>query len=242
MNRYLTVTLFINLASCISTEQPKLADKSGQVQLKTHFYNLEGKQTFTDILRVWYKDSMAIEEIHKTKTVTDTANLTTVSYPVILYRYIDLRSKTLYDYKNLSDTAKVINKAVLPDSLMEDYGWSFYSEKAYRVKEKPEELSDTVIKNITYKRVKFNFPRDDPKENFLIGYYRCDNKGNLFSLEKSYSKKINCTMVKFYDFKAGESMPYASIEVDFVSDTLSGEELKIFDAWEQNARLNPVDR
>lgn len=231
----------IHFASCTSMAQTDQPGKLGEVQMKTHFYDAKGNPTFTDLLRVWYKDSAVVEEMHRTNTVT-AAGVTTVTYPVILYRYIHLRTKTMYDYKSFSDTAKIINKAVLPDSLMEDYGWSFYSDKILRIKGAPEPLSDTIIDNITYKRAKFSFERHDPKKNFLIGYLRCDGKGLLFSLEKAYSRQLNCTMVKFFDFQVGRERPYASQEIDFVSDTLTQEELKIFDAWQRNAKENPVNK
>jgi hypothetical protein len=214
----------------------------GTIQLKTHFYNANGKPTFTHYLKIWYKDSVTITENTGVNTETDTANIETVTYPIILYRYIDLQSKTLYDYKNFSDTAEIINKAVLPDSLMTDIGWSFYSEKAPKIQGIPEPLSDTVIDNITYKRTKFSFAWHDPQKNFLIGYLRCDGKGDMFSLEKAYSRKFNCAMVKYFSYKFGMARPYASKEVYYISDTLTKEELKVFEAWERNAKEKPVKK
>lgn len=129
---------------------------------------------------------------------------------------------------------------MLPDSMMLDYGWSFYSDKIIRIKGEPELLTDTAINNINYKRAGFIFERHDPGKNFLIGYLRCDNRGTLFSLEKKYSGKSNCTMTKLFNFKVGREKPYGSQEVDFISNSLTSEETKVFDAWERNARQNPV--
>ena len=215
---------------------------NGIIQLKTLFYNEDGRATFTHYFKIWYKDSMAIEEITGVNSVTDTANITTVTYPLIKYRFIDLRSESLYDYKNFSDTASIIHKSPLPDSLMLDCGWSFYSQKAPTIQGISESLTDTVIGNLDYKRVKFNFTGDDPTTGFLIGYFRCDGKGDMFSIEKNYSKKINCTMVKYFDYKIGMARPFASKEVFYISDTLTKHELKVFEAWEKNAKQNPIKK
>ena len=63
----------------------------------------------------------------------------------------------------------------------------------------------------------------------------------LFSLEKDFSSKINCTMTRYYEFKEGASHPFASNELEFLSDTLSQKELRIFDAWKKNQLKFPVN-
>jgi hypothetical protein len=237
--RFISALFLINLTSCNSIGQMNMANQIGIVEVKMDFYNENGKPIYTDILRTWYKDSTVIEEVNRKNTVTASGK-TTENYELILYRYIDLKSKTLYDYKSFTDTAKIINKAALPDSMMNDYGWSFYSDKIIQIQGQLEILSDTAIKDITYKRIKYSLLPGDAKKNFDIGYLKCDGKQSMFSLEKHYSPKINCTMLKSFSFHYGKATPYASLEVNFVSDTLSKEELKVFEAWESNAKNNPV--
>ncbi|MET0395138.1 MAG: hypothetical protein ABW019_18470 [Chitinophagaceae bacterium] len=240
MNYQLPAIIILSqFLSCASTGQLHSPGAQGRVFLTTHFYDAQGNPTYTDVLKIWYRDSSVVQEINNIATTT-AAGITRTEYILMLYRYIDLRNKVLYDYKSFSDTSAITHKAILPDSMMQDYGWSFYSDKILRIKGVPEPLSDTVISNIEYKRLKFSFEWQDPKKNFLIGYLRCDGKGNQFSLEKSYSRQMNCTMVKFFDFMVGMRKPYGSQEVDFISDTLTAEESKVFDAWERNARQNPV--
>jgi hypothetical protein len=221
------------LLSCSSSAQP---NKSGVLQLVTHFYDTTGKITFTHYLKIWYKDSTAIENITGMHSDTDTSNITTVTYPLILCRYMDLRSKTLYDYRTFSDTSIMFNKALIPDTLMKDYGWSFYSDKALQIIEEPEPMSDTTIDNTHYKRAKFCFLHDDPKKQYQIGYFNCDNGISMFSQEKNYSRKINCNLVKFYDYHIGHEKPFGSQEIVQLADHLTPEELKVFDAWEMNAK------
>lgn len=238
----LVITCLFLLSCSYSMSQPNFSAKSGLIYLHMSFFNSRGDTTLSDLLRVWYKDSAVIQEIHRTKRATDTANRTTVSYEVMRYRYIHLPSRTSYDYKTFSDTSRIIHKAALPDTVMRDYGWSFYSEEVPRIKGIPVVLSDTIIGNIVFKRARFNFFYDDPEKRFIIGYFNCENPTSMFSLERSYSRKINCTMTKFFEFTYGVEKPFFSREIELISDTLSATELKVFDAWKRNARQNPVTK
>lgn len=232
------VIVFLLFSSCYSTGQ---ISNRNIVQVITHFYDAKGKKNFTHYLKIWYNDSIAIQEIRGVTTVTSSKD-TTVTYPLLFYRYMDLRSKMIYDYTSFSDTASLIEKASLPDSLLYGPGWSFYSEKAPKIQGTPELLTDTVIDNISYRRAKFTYTWYDPKKIFLVGYFRCDGKGNMFSLEKDFSRKWNCTMVKSFTYKFGMTIPYGSKEVEFLSEELTKEELKVFKAWERNARQNLVNK
>ncbi len=224
--------------SCSSSKSQEI--KQGIIQQKTQFYNTNGEVTFTHYIKLFFKDSVSVQEIRGVTTITDTANKKTVTYPLLFCRYIDLRSKALYDYETFSDTASIIHKAILPDSLMLDGGWSFYSEKAPIIQGTPETIPDTVINNINYKRAKFIFSWTDPKKTYLIGHFICDGRGDMFSLEKAYSRRQNCILVSFFDYKVNSVKPFASVELSFLSSILSKEELKILDTWERNAKNNPI--
>jgi hypothetical protein len=43
-------------------------------------------------------------------------------------------------------------------------------------------------------------------------------------------------MLKIYDYDIDNGLMTMSFEVDFLADTLTKEELKVFDAWERNAK------
>lgn len=215
-------------------------NQSGIIVRRTQFYSKQGDTTFTHDLKILYKDSMAIQVITGINRIIDSANKSTLTYPLLFCRFIDLKNKAFYDYKHFSDTATFYNKSILPDSLFTDAGWSFYSQKAFKSKGIPEELNDTSIKNIPYKRVKFLFTWNNPEKEYLIGYFACKKTNNLFSLERNYSQKINCPLVKYYHYKTAENKPFASTELLQVADSLSQDESKIFDAWERSAKNNPV--
>ena len=97
-----------------------------------------------------------------------------------------------------------------------------------------------IVKPVANMRIKFEKLKSKRTDTYVIGYLRYDNKCKLFSLEKKFSSKVNCTMTRYDDFREGSLKPFASTELEFLSDTLSENELKIFDAWERYARSNPV--
>jgi len=232
---------FLSANACTSKENLKRPIKQGLVVMKTVFYDSSGTVKFVDTLKIWYKDSVAIQEIHRINLSNNSSKTPPqVTYSVILYRYMDLKNKALYDYKTFSDSAVMQNKASLPDSGMRDYGWSFYSEVLRRIQGTPEPLSDTILGNVTYRRTRFHFTHDDPKKSFIVGYFRCDGVNEMFSLEKSYSHKIGCVMTKFSEFGVDQINPFATIEVEFISDSLNDRELGVFQAWGTNAKQNPI--
>ena len=226
----------ISLSGC--SQKDRIATK-GTLQMKTQLYNKDGKPTFTHYLKIWHKDSLVIEEITGVNTVM-TSKDTTTTFPLIGYKFIDPRSRTIYDYKTFSDTSRIVKTFPLTDSLMDGPGWNIYSEKAPAIGGESIALKDTFIENVNYKRYKCNFKWDNPEKVYLIGYFNCDNKDCMFSLEKFYSRKIQCPMVKFFSYRTSKTTPYGSMEVFYLSDTLSPEDIKVFDAWERNARNNPA--
>ena len=97
----------------------------------------------------------------------------------------------------------------------------------------PQVLADTIIDKVKYMRIRFT----KLKKRFAdydIGYLRYDNKGKLFSFEKAFSSKVNCTMTRYEDYQQGAVKPFVINELQFLSDTLSPTELKVFDAWRKN--------
>ncbi len=76
-------------------------------------------------IKVWYKDSLVILQsllinienengIRKSNVVVDH------------YIFLDLKTRSFYEYKNFSDTAKFTKKYTQPDSVLIPSCWSFY--------------------------------------------------------------------------------------------------------------------
>lgn len=185
--------------------------------------------------KIWYKDSMVIEEISGIYIKTDTAGQEWRKVEVLHYTFIDLRSRSFYDYITFSDTARIIKQYTQPDSLGVPGGSFFYVPRDLTITEPVQVFTDTVIENIIYKRIKFS-----NGNRSSIGYLQCDRKGTLFQFYKLYGEKVGCPMVRIDDLSTPESPISTSSQVDFVIDHLTQEELKVFSAWERNAKRNPI--
>jgi hypothetical protein len=78
---------------------------------------MTGNLAFTDTIKTWYKDSIAIQELHKIRRTTYDGR-STVDYPVFAYRLMNLRTKW-FDFSSLSDTATVLKSGSIPFSKLE---------------------------------------------------------------------------------------------------------------------------
>jgi hypothetical protein len=191
--------------------------------------------------KIWYSNNYVIEEITEVNHETNSIGHDTAWVKISYYTFMDLDSKSFYNYSSFSDTARLINKFPQPDSFGVS-GWSFYIQDDISATEPPQELSDTIIREITYKRYKFINKTKDNGEQIHIAYSRCDKKGTLFQFDKKFSDKVGCPVVRVDLFAIPLNRYSLSKEVEFISHALTDEEMKVFDAWERNAKMNPVNK
>lgn len=248
MPRNFFVHLYIGLLLfCMcSCQAQKSCDNCGMIMAKLNFFDTLKKDFVYDRLswpgnKIWYSNNYIIEEItvvnHENNSVGHDTTWVKISY----YTFMDLDSKSFYDYTSFSDTARLINKFPEPDSSGAP-GWSFYIQNDISSTEPPQKLSDTVIREITYKRYKFINKTKDNGEQVHIAYSRCDKKGTLFQFDKKFSDKIGCPIVRVDLFAIPLNRYSLSKEIEFISNTLTEEEIKVFNAWERNARKYPVNK
>ncbi len=230
----IAIFFLLLLSRCAMVGQTNNHHEDAIIYLRTQFYDSTGKQQFVDTLKIWYKDSMAIEEIHSINLFTDTSGRSSTKYNTIAYRFIDLRNKIWIDFNDTAKNANIISMGPLPEVRFKDAGWCFYSEKVLEIQGHPEALGDTTIVGILYKKIRFSLKGQDPEKEFLIGYLQPETQSRMFSLEKSYSESINAVMKKLYNFKkANPTIPYASMEVDLVSKTLPYKIQTLFSSWRE---------
>lgn len=191
--------------------------------------------------KIWYKDSIAIEEITSLSIHEDGDGVTTVSNIILFYRYSDLKTRNIYEYSSFNDTAAISANYSMDDTTMIVGGWNFMFDRKFNDKATYEIISDTAIHNVNYKRAKVL--RGTKKIPYVMTYYsRCDKKATVFNQNIFVSKITKCPVVKmqtYYPLKNGVS---TISEVNFLADTLTEKEQKVFDAWQRNEIENPVKR
>ena len=227
--------LIYTLTLCCAKKQ---IVQSGVVRVKRQMFNSGitalGDSALTTEYRIWYKDKLAIEEVKMLKIKTDTADRQSVENVVTHYIFMDPDTHSFHYYKEFSDTARAFLQYTGIDSFSVHGGWNFYTKRDIDYKGVPVILADSVINHVQYKRVRFN--RLKGKSGYIsIGYFRCDKMGTMFKLDQSYSEKLGCPLVRLDEYPVLKGSP-RSLEIIFETDTLTNAELKVFEAWERNAK------
>jgi len=223
------------LCSCSSADSS--ISQRGILEIEMQQFNPDGSPIFKQIKRIWYQDSSVVQELRQIRSTGNSEKLV-LDYPLVGYLYINLPLNVMYEFSNFSDTSHIIKRvSPLPQDQLEQ-GWIFYSHTLFRLTSNPELLKDTIKDGVSYKQIKFHFDKEDPNKWYRIGWLRCDGCNSLFSLEHDYSPKVNCTMTKNIAFKAGSPYPYGSLEVRYLSDTLTDSQKKVIDAWDNLAKKN----
>lgn len=190
--------------------------------------------------KLWYKDSFIISDNYtiyfesynggpeKWKTVVDR------------YTFIDTRTKEFYVYSSFSDTARFIKKYSQPDTGRVEEGWTYFQKNKLLSYDNKYVLPDTLINGNTYKRLMvFGYIQEDstsPKVKVTqIIYARCNAPNPFLRVDMLLSQELGCPVVRFDHI--AENVLWTKTEIEYISDKLTPEELKVFDAWERNIKL-----
>ncbi|MET0395139.1 MAG: hypothetical protein ABW019_18475, partial [Chitinophagaceae bacterium] len=82
--QFLSIIILSQFLSCTSTGQLHEPGNQGRVLETTHFYDAQGNMAYTDVLKIWYRDSSVVQEINRTGTIT-AAGVTRSESILILY-------------------------------------------------------------------------------------------------------------------------------------------------------------
>lgn len=230
--QFYTIILFCTLSSFISCDSKLIqADhNSSTVFYTTAFYDTIGNLAFTDTIKTWYKDSIAVQERHIIRRTTYDGRLT-VDYPVFAYRFMNLRTRKWFDFSNLSDTATLLKSGSIPEAGFPDGGWNFYSKGGIPISGVVTKLHDTIADGIKYQLVKFNLAGESAEKSFTIGFVRCGMNSTMFSLEKTFTPQNNCAMTKLLGYSLRNNRPFSKLEVEYVADTIPGKLDLLFSKW-----------
>lgn len=190
-----------------------------------------------------YLNNVSVQEIGVLSTKELNNVLVESKFHVTGYIRIDLEAKTVYKYQNFSDTAKIIDSYRLVDTMPLGNGWSFYMQNTVVNSKEYYYLPDTTINSIKYKRtVSTQYSSKDSAEidYILTSYFTYDNRRDFtFCFDRAFSKIIGLPMVRNEAYYPKFDFIVKS-EIQFVRDYLTKEELRIFKAWEKNAKKHPV--
>jgi hypothetical protein len=239
--------LFLILIFIVSCTSQNKFTKAGVIRYTAKFYDSLTQQytseTIFPDMKVWYNKELFIEEIKTVETYRDTNGVTTRKTPIAYYLFMDRNSKSFYHYSSFSDTARILDKYILPDTaVMRGVGgWSFYRNWDLEIAGSLKTLDDTVINKIAYRRVRLPIMSN----GFLVtitAFQRCDRIGSVFQFDKNLGNKLGCPVTRVDYLPSSEDPTPISSELNFLRDSLSKEELKVFAAWEKNIKKYPINK
>jgi len=189
--------------------------------------------------RIWFKDSSVIYEMRINYQTSDqTAHGTTVvkkSYPVWRYVYLDLRTMICQDYQTFKDTATPFcNYSIkLSDAISI---WKFFAPKSDRdTTPGVSTLSDTIIGNSKFKRIKVLYKYHAQTGDYLIYYLNCNTIPNMFHLNRSLNEMFPGCKATRQDLLDRNNKVTGRTEYNILSDKLTDAEENVFRHWRDNA-------
>lgn len=233
--------LFIPLLFCQSGFVHSDRTTEYHCQVHKRLYRVENNKSveyhcLTD--NIWYQDSVGITELNGVHSLEEGGKITWSTIP-LGYRLFDMRKKWAYEYRNLSDTAEIVQKYANVDTLRMLGGWHFFTRSVIQF-DSVELVGDTLIGGITYIKHRFiqTFKgRKIPGETLS----RCDNKNNIFHLDDGLCRATGCAVVKGIALTPDRKFPINSVEIEYISNTFPDSVRKVFDAWKRNVQKFPVE-
>jgi hypothetical protein len=226
-----------------SCRAQKTCTNCGAVTFKTRYYNNATREYLKSEserdLIMWYKDSLTIKEAHHVYFYEDSYKKKSVEVKIDHYKFMDLRTREVYEYRTFSDTAKLLEKCAATDSTCIGECWKFFNDKIVIQTKNLRFVSDTSIDGIVYKRIRSIDTIRTEKgllQSVVYGYLRCDKKGDIYNIDAKFSKEMGCPLVRMDYSYIPDLYPTTLYEMEFRPGALTKKELKVFDAWEKNAR------
>ncbi|PZR24959.1 MAG: hypothetical protein DI535_20130 [Citrobacter freundii] len=200
----------------------------------TVFYNIEHS---------WQIDSMLIQEI--STSVTRNVNYVTTRFVrVDRVVFIDFRTSSLYEYSNMSDTARLMGSHFLYDTFRLTTGYPFnirHEDVKYGPRQ-ARQLTDTTIDDISYQRY---LEQVDSLNGTLYFTFFADCKSNpSISLYPYHASKFGCPIMMATS-SADLNLQTGSFMLrkrTLLRDYLTQEEKEIFATWRKYAEEHPVKK
>lgn len=192
---------------------------------------------------ILFKDSLIIEEVMGMNLSTNEFGVKTIEIYPERYTFINMRNKSIYEFSNFSDTAKLIDSYTEKNSKGK-FNWLFYKYSDSVNFNEISKLTDTVMDSKNYSRFIISNSQIQNKKldyTILTRYYTdCNEKDIFLTLHKRISENTKCAVLQSDVIYVDAKILYHHNLVKKAT-TLSSEELKVFDAWEKYSYKHPVE-
>lgn len=213
------------------------------ITLYSFYYENDKNNDYVDTrtrldYKIWFKDSLVIYEcktLFGNSIITDDGEMTrTESHDVTHYTLLNITNMTGQDYKTFTDTSQPFCNFKL-DSL-DFISWKFYNSSGlHKLHEPHQKLTDTIIKNRVYSRLKY-IDKIDTLINEYVYYVEENSPKSIFHINASIDNSLPNANVTRLDLKGDQKSP-AKIILEFriMQQGLNEIEKSIFNTWGKNA-------
>lgn len=206
----------------------------GKVELDRNMFNAEKPSESVKIrASVSYKGNQSIQEVPYLDIKTDSTGITHTNVDVKYYLFIDPDLHEYFYYRNFSDTSKVVMHCKGGNPFEKYGGWDLYSDKKFDYDES-QKLANTVISSNDYSRYRFRKIKNGKADDFIL-YTLCGKKEIPIIYLKPFSKEIGCPVVRLDTYYEGRLVSITQLQ--YISDTLTSKEKRVFQAWQKNLEL-----
>jgi hypothetical protein len=225
-NYFFALFLLFSLSSCSQNPSQLI---NNFVHEKLSIFNSKGEVDFAGLTKIWQHGNRYIEEVNIMKSLTQ-KGVKKIWFEPMFYQYISMQDSVFANYYSLTDTATIIKKGRITDSISNYGGWDFWSTHILNFNY-PTLLSDTVVADKNYKRLKYYFYTQDTTKIYSVALLEPATVLSPFSLEKNYCKEHGYNVFKILDYVKKSGRLYAIREVVKVANTLTPQVKKIFEKW-----------
>lgn len=203
--------------------------------------------------RILFSDSLVIFELKGLEIHEDPYGNTTTKRLSLGYIYHDFKSQAYYTYRTFSDTALLQSAFTQPDTAFLTGTWNFKRGNQPSLTEYLElsEFKDTLVQadkssfmNEGRFKVAYGKHKDfDLDSRLSYIFLQKDSIPLHFTYEQALSKKYGLPLTR-YDWPTiglnGKKL-YMSQRIFLERAYLTSEEIKVFKAWAEYAKNNPVE-
>ena len=241
--KYILFLFFICGCNPLKTQLSQLI--GGKITNSVSFYDGKKQSFVEDVVlgdnAIYFRDSLIIQGARESNIINDGLGGRSISTYFYQYTFVDLKTRSFYDYSSFSDTAKLLRKYWQPDSL-QGVVWNFYYNPYFEVVDNNYPLSDTTINKKKYKRFTWQQIYPDKKDTLVRIVYADCSKKTMFQYFKNFSEKIGCPVIRIDQMGLIPRKYLMKYEIKFDADTLTPYQHKVFDAWEKYAKEHPVEQ
>lgn len=186
--------------------------------------------SFTRKNDFWKKGNNIIESVYKL-IINTNDSVTKTEMKLEKYVYFDFNKKIIREYATLTDTATLQKEYPFSDSVSLHGAWDFRKEFIINYKVK-ENISDTVIEKVLYKRSRYLAEYGKNKFTF-DAFFDCSTPRSQFELSANLGDESNCAHVKTVNYLPdGKTVNYSS-EIFFSLVPDKSLMNRVFNAWSQ---------